>query len=228
MANEGIKFGTDGWRGIIADDFTFDSVRRVGGAIASYILKNEEAAHGLVVGYDTRFASRSFAESIGEVLANAGIPIRLSSDYIPTSAVSFVVKELGCAGGVVITSSHNPWNWNGVKFKAKYGGSGSPAIMKAIEAELRADAMPRNQRADIGLMDFIPMLPAPVSNSRLTACMAPGETFWPGFSLNMGFRTSRFAAKSTRTFPESTLSPSSHTSRCCRKQWCGSTAAPDS
>ena len=156
MANEDIKFGTDGWRAIIADDFTFDNVRRVGGAIASYILKNEDAARGLVVGYDTRFGSRAFAEAISEVLADAGIPIRLSDDYIPTPAISYAVKHYGCAGGVAITSSHNPWNWNGVKFKAKYGGSGSPAIMKAIEAELYAGAMPKGQKAAVESTDLKP------------------------------------------------------------------------
>ena len=154
--NENIKFGTDGWRGLIADDFTFDNVRRVGGAIASYVLKNEDASRGLAVGYDTRFGSGAFAEAISEVLAGAGIPVRLSSDYITTPAISYAVKHLGCAGGVMITSSHNPWQWNGVKFKATYGGSGSPAIMKAIEAELYAGAMPKGQKAGIEKVDFKP------------------------------------------------------------------------
>jgi phosphomannomutase len=156
MANENIKFGTDGWRAVIADDFTFDNVRRVGGAIASYILKNEDPTHGLIVGYDTRFASRAGAEIISEVLTGAGIPVRLSNDCIPTPAISYAVKHYGCAGGVAVTSSHNPWNWNGVKFKAKYGGSGSPAIMKGIETELYADAMPRGQKAALEITDFKP------------------------------------------------------------------------
>src|ERR1700682_767586 len=117
-----IKFGTDGWRAVIADDFTFDNVRRVAGAIASYVLKHEDASRGLIVGYDTRFGSPRFARAAPEVLAGAVIPIRLASDYSPTPAISFAVKSTGAAGGVVITSSHNPWNWNGVKFKAKFGG----------------------------------------------------------------------------------------------------------
>ena len=120
-----IKFGTDGWRGIIADDYTFDNVRRVGNAIAHYVHTNEDASKGLVVGYDTRFGSRSFAEAISEVIAAAGINVRLSDDYTPTPALSYAVKNLGAAGGVMITSSHNPWNWNGVKYKAGYGGSGT-------------------------------------------------------------------------------------------------------
>src|SRR5271157_170978 len=131
-----IKFGTDGWRGIIADDFTFDNVRRVGNAMAHYVHQHEDASKGLVVGYDTRFASPRAAEIISEVLAAAGIAVRLSDDYTPTPALSYEVKNLGAAGGVMITSSHNPFNWNGVKYKAGYGGSGTPAIMKSIEAEL--------------------------------------------------------------------------------------------
>jgi len=139
-----IKFGTDGWRGLIADDFTFENVRRVAGAIASYILKNENPASGVIVGYDTRFLSDRAARALAEVIAQAGIPVRLANDYVPTPAVSYNVKKLGAAGGVMVTSSHNPWNWNGVKFKAKFGGSATPAIMKSIEGELAADAMPKS------------------------------------------------------------------------------------
>ena len=148
-----IKFGTDGWRGIIADDFTFDNVRRVGNAMAHYVHKHEDATKGLVVGYDTRFASQQAAEIISEVLAASGISVRLSNDYTPTPALSFAVKNLGTAGGVMITSSHNPFNWNGVKYKASYGGSGTPAIMKTIEGALDA---PRLERAggSVTIADF--------------------------------------------------------------------------
>jgi len=149
-----IKFGTDGWRGIIADDFTFDNVRRVAGAIASYVLKHEDARRGLIVGYDTRFTSPRAARIAAQVLAEAGIPVKLANDYTPTPAISFAVKQRGAAGGVVITSSHNPWNWNGVKFKGKFGGSGTPAIMKAIEDELAAGAMPSDQKPVIEEVDL--------------------------------------------------------------------------
>jgi phosphomannomutase len=149
-----IKFGTDGWRGIIADDFTYDNVRRVAGAIASYVLKNEDPAAGVVVGYDTRFASQRIARVASEVLAAAGIPVKLANDYSPTPAISLAVKASGAAGGVVITSSHNPWNWNGVKFKAKFGGSATPAIMKVIEDEVRAGAMPNGRTAPIKEVDL--------------------------------------------------------------------------
>jgi phosphomannomutase len=149
-----IKFGTDGWRGIIADDFTYENVRRVAAAIASYVLKHENPAHGVIVGYDTRFASQRVARVASEVLAEAGIPVELANDYSPTPAISLAVKASGAAGGVVITSSHNPWNWNGVKFKAKFGGSATPAIMKVIEDEVRAGAMPKGCTAPIEEVDL--------------------------------------------------------------------------
>jgi phosphomannomutase len=149
-----IKFGTDGWRGIIADDFTFDNVRRVAGAIASYVLKYEEARRGVFVGYDARFASPRAAHIVAEVISAAGIPVKLANDYTPTPAVSYAVKDQGAAGGVMVTSSHNPWNWNGVKFKGKFGGSATPAIMKRIEEELAAGAAPKGNMAEIEEVDL--------------------------------------------------------------------------
>ncbi|MBZ5656759.1 MAG: phosphoglucomutase/phosphomannomutase family protein [Acidobacteriia bacterium] len=151
-----VKFGTDGWRGIIADDFTFDNVRRVAGAIASYVLKHEDSTHGVIIGYDTRFASDRAARVVAQVIAAAGIPVLLSNDFCPTPAVSYNVKKLGAAGGVMVTSSHNPWNWNGVKFKAKFGGSATPAIMKIIEDELAAGAMPAGKPAKVEEVDLKP------------------------------------------------------------------------
>jgi len=151
-----IKFGTDGWRGFIADDFTFDNVRRVAGAIASYVLKYEDANRKVVVGYDTRYASDRAARVVAQTLAGAGIPVLLANDYTPTPAVSYNVKKLGTAGGVMITSSHNPFNWNGVKFKGKFGGSATPAMLKLIEAELHAGAMPTGQAAKIEAVDLKP------------------------------------------------------------------------
>lgn len=149
-----IRFGTDGWRGVIADDYTFENVRRVAGGIAAYVLKNENPARGLVIGYDTRFGSRRFAQAAAEVLAAAGIPVKISNDYTPTPALSYAVKNLRTAGGVMITSSHNPWDWNGVKFKATYGGSATPAIIKQIEENVTAGAMPKGNSARIEETDF--------------------------------------------------------------------------
>src|SRR5438477_1691835 len=151
-----IEFGTDGWRAVIADDFTFDNVRRVAGAIASYVLKHEDSQRGVVVGYDTRFASPRAAEVVAEVVAAAGIPVMLSNDYVPTPAVSYAVKLRGAAGGVMVTSSHNPFNWNGVKFKGRFGGSATPAIIKKIEEQLHAGAMPRGVPAKVERVDLKP------------------------------------------------------------------------
>jgi alpha-D-glucose phosphate-specific phosphoglucomutase len=131
-----VKFGTDGWRGIIADDFTYANVRVAARAIAHYVLKHEEAKGGVCIGYDTRFGSRAFAQVVAEVLSNAGIPVALASEITPTPALSYAVRERKAAGGVMITSSHNPAQWNGVKYKASYGGSGNPSIMTSIESYL--------------------------------------------------------------------------------------------
>jgi len=149
-----VKFGTDGWRGVIADDFTFENVRRVSRAIASYVLKNEDWQKGVVVGYDTRFASQSAARIAAEELANAGVAVRVAKEAVPTPAVSLAVKQSGAAGGVVVTSSHNPWNWNGVKFKGAFGGSATPAIIKKIEEEMLAGTKPTGQKAPIEEVDL--------------------------------------------------------------------------
>jgi len=149
-----IKFGTDGWRGVIADDYTFENVRRVASAIAAYVLKYEDARQGVAIGYDTRFGSPRFARLVAEVIANAGIPVKLANDYTPTPAVSLAVKQQGAAGGVMVTSSHNPWNWNGVKFKGKFGGSATPAIMNKVEAELPNGAPAAAKPAAIEEVDF--------------------------------------------------------------------------
>jgi len=131
-----IKFGTDGWRGVIADDFTFANVRRVAAAIAEYVREESEPARGLIVGYDMRFLSAEFARTTAEVIAAAGIPVYLADTGTPTPAVSYAVVARQTAGAVMITASHNPFRWNGVKFKAPYGGSAAPAIIKRIESHL--------------------------------------------------------------------------------------------
>ena len=131
-----IKFGTDGWRGVIADDFTFTNVRRVAAAIAQYVREESEPARGLVVGYDMRFLSAEFARAAAEVISAAGIPVYLANAGTPTPAVSYAVVARKTAGAVMITASHNPFRWNGVKFKAPYGGSAEPAIIHRIEVHL--------------------------------------------------------------------------------------------
>jgi alpha-D-glucose phosphate-specific phosphoglucomutase len=142
MANTtSIHFGTDGWRAIIAEDFTFANVRFVAAAIANYVHRKEDPAKGVCVGYDTRFCSREFAVALSEVLTKSGIPVMLADRYTPTPALSLAVRDRGCAGGVMITSSHNPFQWNGVKYKASYGGSGKPSIIAEIESYL-GEALP--------------------------------------------------------------------------------------
>ena len=142
-----IKFGTDGWRGVIGDDFTFASVRRVAAAIAEYVRKEGAPAGGLVVGYDTRFLSAECAQLAAEVAATAGIPVVLADRPTPTPAIGYAVVARRTSGAIVITASHNPYRWNGVKFKAPYGGSAAPAIMRRIEAHLhRLDRYPARAR----------------------------------------------------------------------------------
>ncbi|GGG92056.1 phosphoglucomutase/phosphomannomutase family protein [Silvibacterium dinghuense] len=155
-----IKFGTDGWRGIIADDFTFDNVRIAASAVANYLHAStdpkEAVSKGICIGYDTRFASDRFARAVAEVVAASGIPIKLASRITPTPALSYAVRELGAAGGVMITSSHNPFQWNGVKYKAWYGGSGKPSIISAIESHLADAPIKAATPASIEEVDFVP------------------------------------------------------------------------
>ena len=131
-----IQFGTDGWRGIIAEDFTYANVRKVAGAIARYVVRAEQSQRGVIVGYDTRFGSERFARVAAETLAATGTPVWLAEQACPTPAVSLLVRLRGAAGGIMITASHNPYRWNGVKYKASYGSSASPAIVEQIETEL--------------------------------------------------------------------------------------------
>ncbi len=135
-ATTAVKFGTDGWRGIIADDFTHANVEVAARAIAHYVLAHEDAAAGVAIGYDTRFGSARFARVVAGVLSRAGIPVLLADAVTPTPALSYAVRHRGLAGGVMITSSHNPPEWNGVKYKGSYGGSGKPSIIASIETYL--------------------------------------------------------------------------------------------
>jgi alpha-D-glucose phosphate-specific phosphoglucomutase len=132
-----IKFGTDGWRGVIADDFTFANARAVAEAISRYVVRGEDARKGVIVGYDHRYASDWVARQVAEVVSRAGTPVWLADRPCPTPAVSYLVRSRGAAGGIVVTASHNPYRWNGIKYKASYGSSALPAIVAQIEAELQ-------------------------------------------------------------------------------------------
>ncbi len=173
-----VKFGTDGWRGIIADDFTYDNVRVAARAIARYVVAQDRPQRGLCIGYDTRFGSRSFAKVVAEVAASAGIPVFLASKVTPTPELSFAVRDRGAVGGVMITSSHNPAEWNGVKYKASYGGSGKPSIIAEIEAELGRPLPPATAPAAIEEVDFTPPYVAAIQSFvDLQAIKASGFRF---------------------------------------------------
>src|SRR5215468_4041089 len=131
-----IKFGTDGWRGIIAEDFTFANARLVAQAIARYVVRGEEAKKGVLVGYDHRFASDRVARAVAETISSTGTPVCLADKPCPTPAISLLVRQRGAAGGVVVTASHNPYCWNGIKYKASYGSSALPSIVAQIESEI--------------------------------------------------------------------------------------------
>ena len=135
-----IKFGTDGWRAIIAEDFTFANVDRVAQATAEYWKRNPVAGakKHVVVGYDRRFLSDQFAQRTAEIMLGNGFGVTLTSTPTPTPAVSFAVKAERATGGVMITASHNPPSFNGFKLKAHFGGSAEPATCQAIEALLDA------------------------------------------------------------------------------------------
>src|ERR1700688_1574148 len=131
-----IKFGTDGWRGVIADDFTFANVRKVACAITRYVVRAEKPTAGMLIGYDTRYASERFARAAAEVVSMTGMPVWIGDKACPSPALSLLVRQRGAAGGIMITASHNPYRWNGVKFKASYGSSALPSIVAQVEEEL--------------------------------------------------------------------------------------------
>jgi phosphomannomutase len=178
MPHPVIKFGTDGWRAVIADDFTFANVRITAEAIAAYIHAKADPAKGIAIGYDTRFGSRDFARACAEVVAATGIPVQLANAITPTPALSYAVRERGLAGGIMITSSHNPAQWNGVKYKAWYGGSGQSSIMADIESRLGQPVARATQPAPIREVDFLPTyLQAIESFTSLDALKKSGMKF---------------------------------------------------
>lgn len=145
-----IKFGTDGWRGIIADDFTFANVARCSQGLADYLRIDGSVNRGLVVGYDTRFASREFAETVASVVCGNGIGVYLCREPAPTPVVSHQVVQQSAAGGVVITSSHNPAAWSGFKFKSAQGGSASQAVTDTLELCIESAGDPKKLPLDDG------------------------------------------------------------------------------
>ncbi len=133
-----IAFGTDGWRGVIAEDYTFENVEKVALATARFFRSHPRAANGVLVGGDARFGSQDFAECAARVIAGQGIPVWLADRVVSTPMVSLGILKKRAAGGVMITASHNPPRWNGFKIKADFGGSAIPADIRKVEARLAA------------------------------------------------------------------------------------------
>lgn len=132
-----IKFGTSGWRGIIAADFTEDNARLVCQGIANYLHQAADVQAGLVIGYDTRFRSEDFAALAAGVMAGNGIPCSVGSRTIPTPVVTYAILAGQHAGGITVTASHNPAEYNGLKFSPSWGGPAPPAVTKIIEEQIR-------------------------------------------------------------------------------------------
>jgi alpha-D-glucose phosphate-specific phosphoglucomutase len=148
-----IKFGTDGWRAVISDTFTFGNLRLVAQAIADYV--RDEGANGrdpeVVIGFDTRFLSDRYATEIARVMAGNGIVAWLTRTDAPTPAISYSVVEKGAAAGIMVTASHNPPRYNGIKLKTAHGGSASPQQARSVEQYLEeAEAQARGPN----IMDY--------------------------------------------------------------------------
>lgn len=135
--SEPVKFGTDGWRGIIADTYTFENVKRAALATAIVFKNHPKIKNGIIIGYDTRFLSQQFAETVATVLANQNIKVLLTDTSVTTPTVSLLSRDKNCALGIMITASHNPAIYNGYKLKDEFGGSMSPEEIAKIEDELK-------------------------------------------------------------------------------------------
>ncbi len=145
-----IKFGTDGWRAIIGEDYTFENLKIVSQAVADYL----GAGRKVAVGYDTRFMSARFAEIVAKVLKNNGIEVILSDMPIPTPTLSFAVKHRRLDLGIMITASHNPAEYNGFKIKTSSGGAAGPEITRDVESRLGGTAV-KDGPVEVEVQDFI-------------------------------------------------------------------------
>src|SRR5687767_978292 len=148
-----IKFGTDGWRGQIADDYTFDNVRRCAQGFARYLLENQGAEKGAIVGYDKRFHSENFAAVAAEVLAANGIKVWLTETATPTPVISYGAVHKNAAGAINITASHNPPTDNGFKVRDQNGGAVAPDGLKLIEGYIPSIKDVKRMRLDDALTD---------------------------------------------------------------------------
>jgi phosphomannomutase len=150
-ASTTIVFGTDGWRARVADEYTFENVRRCADGVAQYVVDRGEQAKGVVVAYDRRFASEHFAMAAAEILLARDIPVAFGVRAVPTQMSSYEVVQRGAAAGIVITASHNPWTDNGFKVKAPTGAAAGPEILAVLEAQIARNGgvvLPRRPFAD--------------------------------------------------------------------------------
>ena len=160
-----IKFGTDGWRAIIGEDFTFDNVRLCAQGAADLLKSHNLAQRGFVVGYDTRFASAQFAAAVAEVMTANGVPTLLCDRTAPTPTVAYNLVAKDAGAGCVITASHNPAAYNGFKYKPDYGGSALPEIVAELEERINGAAsrgalrMPLADAEARGLLEYFNPLP---------------------------------------------------------------------
>ncbi|MDA0986589.1 MAG: phosphoglucomutase/phosphomannomutase family protein [Bacteroidetes bacterium] len=147
-----IIFGTDGWRGVIGQDFTFDQLLIVSFAAARYFSKHKKIQNGIVIGYDSRFLSQEFAHHVAIIIASAGIKVKLADKISTTPMVSLAVIKFKAAGGIVITASHNPAKYNGFKLKGDFGGPMHPEMISKLEKIL--DPLQNNFEMPISLKSF--------------------------------------------------------------------------
>jgi len=166
VAKTPIKFGTDGWRGIIAEDFTFENVRYCAQGVADYLKSAGLAGRGVAIGYDHRFASEDFASATAEVIAGNGIHTFLSPKAVPTPQVCFMVLSKKAGGGVVITASHNPAKWNGFKFREQNGASVSSEVSAEIEKHIacafdtgKVNHLPLRQALEQKSVEYLDLTP---------------------------------------------------------------------
>lgn len=131
-----IRFGTDGWRALIADEFTFENVARCAEGLCAHLKEMGVADRGLVVGYDTRFLSPEFAQTVADVCSDQGIKVYLADKSAPTPVLSYNVLHHQAGGAAIITASHNPGQWNGFKFKPDYAGSATQEITDRLEQSI--------------------------------------------------------------------------------------------
>lgn len=151
-----IKFGTDGWRGVIAEDFTFDRLWLVACAICNYMLANSGGGTPrLLIGYDTRFSSDLFARLCAIAARTMGVPVKVARNFVPTPSISWATFAREADGAIMITASHNPPRYDGIKFKGPYGGSATSAITAEIERELRRVEENPPARPDVFFEDVI-------------------------------------------------------------------------